>query len=268
MRFSTKITLLLGLWAISSAGWAQNTGAKLAGPVEWGTESDRGQTQMDPKNRTVELTNGAWVKYTGLELRAGVILIDFKNNLLTAFGLPDSSGKTRQYPVFKEGTRTLYADTIRYNLASGKGWIKSAATQEGGGYLQGGKAKMISDSSYFLANNTFSTCNHEVPHFAIVTQKAKLDVGKRIVTGPAYLEIAGIPTPLALPFAYLHARSGGVAGYVFIGVMIGISFFLLNNMFGFIGNLRQWTPWFAAGLPSLLYSVLSLSAFGWLVLRR
>ena len=73
---------------------------------------------------------------------------------------------------------------------------------------------------------------------------------------------------LALPFAYLHARSGGVAGYVFIGVMIGISFFLLNNMFGFIGNLRQWTPWFAAGLPSLLYSVLSLSAFGWLVLRR
>jgi lipopolysaccharide export system permease protein len=73
---------------------------------------------------------------------------------------------------------------------------------------------------------------------------------------------------LALPFAYLHARSGGVAGYVFIGVMIGISFFLLNHMFGFIGNLRQWTPWMAAGLPSLLYSVLSLSAFGWLVLRR
>jgi lipopolysaccharide export system permease protein len=73
---------------------------------------------------------------------------------------------------------------------------------------------------------------------------------------------------LALPFAYLHTRSGGVAGYVFIGVMIGISFFLLNNMFGFIGNLRQWTPWFAAGLPSMIYSVLSLSAFGWLVLRR
>lgn len=73
---------------------------------------------------------------------------------------------------------------------------------------------------------------------------------------------------LALPFAYLHTRSGGVAGYVFIGVMIGISFFLLNNMFGFIGNLRQWTPWFAAGLPSMIYSLLSLSAFGWLVLRR
>lgn len=73
---------------------------------------------------------------------------------------------------------------------------------------------------------------------------------------------------LALPFAYMHTRSGGVAGYVFMGVMIGISFFLLNNMFGFIGNLRQWTPWLAAGLPSMIYSVLSLSAFGWLVLRR
>jgi lipopolysaccharide export system permease protein len=73
---------------------------------------------------------------------------------------------------------------------------------------------------------------------------------------------------LALPFAYLHTRSGGIAGYVFVGVMIGISFFLLNNMFSFIGNLQQWAPWFAAGLPSMLYSILSLSAFGWLVFRR
>ncbi|MEY2683549.1 MAG: hypothetical protein RJA09_693, partial [Pseudomonadota bacterium] len=73
---------------------------------------------------------------------------------------------------------------------------------------------------------------------------------------------------LALPFAYLHFRSGGVAGYVFAGVMIGISFFLLNNVFGYIGNLRSWEPWLAAAAPALLYSVASLGAFGWLVLRR
>jgi lipopolysaccharide export system permease protein len=73
---------------------------------------------------------------------------------------------------------------------------------------------------------------------------------------------------LSLPFAYLHFRSGGIAGYVFGGVMAGISFFLLNNVFGYAGNLQNWSPWLTAAAPGLIYSVLSLAAFGWLVLRR
>jgi lipopolysaccharide export system permease protein len=73
---------------------------------------------------------------------------------------------------------------------------------------------------------------------------------------------------LALPFAYLHFRTGGIATYVFGGVMAGISFFLLNNVFGYIGNLQNWYPWLTAALPGMIYSLLSLTAFGWLVLRR
>ncbi len=73
---------------------------------------------------------------------------------------------------------------------------------------------------------------------------------------------------LALPFAYLHFRSGGITSYVFGGVLIGISFFLLNNVFGYVGNLQNWAPWLTAAAPGLLYACLSLSAFGWLVLRR
>ena len=73
---------------------------------------------------------------------------------------------------------------------------------------------------------------------------------------------------LALPFAYLHFRSGGIAAYVFAGVMIGISFFLLNNVFGYVGNLQNWQPWLAAAAPGMLYMAISLGAFGWLVLRR
>jgi lipopolysaccharide export system permease protein len=73
---------------------------------------------------------------------------------------------------------------------------------------------------------------------------------------------------LALPFAYLHFRSGGITAYVFGGVLVGISFFLLNNVFGYIGNLRNWVPWLTAAAPGLIYTVLSLGAFGWLVLRR
>ncbi len=73
---------------------------------------------------------------------------------------------------------------------------------------------------------------------------------------------------LALPFAYFHFRSGSVATYVFGGVMAGISFVLLNNVLGDLGALRGWLPWITAALPGLIYSLISLTAFGWLVLRR
>ncbi len=73
---------------------------------------------------------------------------------------------------------------------------------------------------------------------------------------------------LALPFAYLHFRSGSISGYVFMGVMIGISFFMLNNLFGYAGNLNDWEPWLTAALPGIIYSLASLSAFTWLVLRQ
>jgi lipopolysaccharide export system permease protein len=73
---------------------------------------------------------------------------------------------------------------------------------------------------------------------------------------------------LALPFAYLHFRSGAISGYVFGGVMVGISFFLLNNVFGYIGNLNNWQPWLAAAAPGFLYMLASLGAFLWLVTRQ
>jgi lipopolysaccharide export system permease protein len=73
---------------------------------------------------------------------------------------------------------------------------------------------------------------------------------------------------LALPFAYLHFRSGQIATHVFGGVMAGISFYLLNNVFSHIGNLRNWEPWITSAAPSLIYTLISLAAFGWMVLRR
>ena len=82
-----------------------------------------------------------------------------------------------------------------------------------------------------------------------------------------FLPLCKLPA-LALPFAYLHFRQGGITSYVFGGVLIGISFFLLNNVFGYIGNLQNWWPWMAAGAPGFLYTLFSLGAFGWLVLRR
>ncbi len=73
---------------------------------------------------------------------------------------------------------------------------------------------------------------------------------------------------LALPFAYLHARAGGVSYKVFGGIMLGISFVLLNNASGHLGMLRQWTPWLVAAAPSGLYLLTSMGAFAWLVRYR
>ena len=73
---------------------------------------------------------------------------------------------------------------------------------------------------------------------------------------------------LALPFAYMHARSGSVSYKVFGGIMMGISFVLLNKLAGHIGMLRGWTPWLAAAAPSLMYLLLSMAAFAWLVRYR
>ena len=73
---------------------------------------------------------------------------------------------------------------------------------------------------------------------------------------------------LALPFAYLHARAGGVSLKVFGGIMLGISFVLLNNVAGHIGLLSHWTPWLVAAAPSALYLLASMAAFNWLIRYR
>lgn len=73
---------------------------------------------------------------------------------------------------------------------------------------------------------------------------------------------------LALPFAYLQARRGSVSFKVFGGILLGISFVLLNNVAGHLGVLRDWTPWVVAAAPSLTYLLMSMAAFAWLVRYR
>lgn len=73
---------------------------------------------------------------------------------------------------------------------------------------------------------------------------------------------------LALPFAYLHARAGGISLKVFGGIMLGIAFVLLNNLASHLGLLRNWTPWIVAAAPSALFLLMSMAAFAWLVRYR
>ena len=95
-------------------------------------------------------------------------------------------------------------------------------------------------------------------------QMQKIQFWKRALYPFACLVMVG----LALPFAYLSARSGGISLKVFVGIMLGVSFVLLNNVFRHLGLLGNWTPWIVAAAPGALYLALSLAAFSWLVRYR
>ncbi len=68
---------------------------------------------------------------------------------------------------------------------------------------------------------------------------------------------------LALPFAYLHFRSGGVSLKIFTGIMIGVAFILINNLFSHIGLLNTWPPFLTAVIPSLLFLIFAVFALWW-----
>jgi lipopolysaccharide export system permease protein len=96
------------------------------------------------------------------------------------------------------------------------------------------------------------------------TQRHEIQFWKKALYPLACL----VMVALALPFAYLHARAGGVSYKVFGGIMLGISFVLLNNVAGHLGLLRDWTPWIGRRRPQPVYLLLSMAAFAWLVRYR
>ncbi|RPH67185.1 MAG: LPS export ABC transporter permease LptG [Burkholderiales bacterium] len=68
---------------------------------------------------------------------------------------------------------------------------------------------------------------------------------------------------LALPFAYLQARAGGIGYKVFAGIMLGIAFHFLNGLFSHLGLLNTWPPLLAVSIPSIGAFVLALGMLAW-----
>jgi len=69
---------------------------------------------------------------------------------------------------------------------------------------------------------------------------------------------------LALPFAYMHARSGMVGIKVFFGIMLGIVFHMLNSLFSHVGLLKEWPPLAAAAVPSILFLATAVLMMYWI----
>ena len=143
------------------------------------------------------------VTYQEMELTADEMHMDMDSSQIFAVGRPDSVGDIVGKPVFKDPSGEYETSTMKYNFKSQKAFITNVVTQQGEGYLTGGKTKKNADDSYYLKNGRYTTCDeHDHPHFYLQLTKAKMRPNKDVVTGPAYMVLGGVPLPLAIPFGY------------------------------------------------------------------
>ncbi|MEI6456507.1 MAG: putative LPS assembly protein LptD [bacterium] len=185
-------------------------GQKLEAKVEY---VSRDSLRFEIKDQKVFLYKDAEIKYQNIDLKAAYIEIDFPKNLVFAKGIPDSTGKDQGMPQFSEGSENFKSKIINYNYITKRGFISTVFTKQDEGYLHGTVVKKMENNVTYIKSGTYTTCeNEENPHFGFKFNKAKVIPGKRVITGPAYMEIAGVATPLVVPFGYFPNRTGQRSG--------------------------------------------------------
>ncbi len=169
---------------------------------------------MVGRNMTYMYGDGE-IDYGDLKLNAAEIQLNMGNSEVYACGREDSVGEMIGTPVFEEGGSSYESKTMRYNFKSKRGYITNVITQQGEGYLTGGQTKKTEGEDYYIQNGRYTTCDdHEEPHFYIQLTRAKVRPKKNIVTGPAYMVLAGLPLPLAVPFGYFPFSDSYASGVI------------------------------------------------------
>jgi len=62
----------------------------------------------------------------------------------------------------------------------------------------------------------------------------------------------------ALPFGFLQERSGGKYLKMFLGIIIGISYQIINTMIRHIGLLNDWQPFMSSLIPTVIFLSIGL----------
>ena len=156
----------------------------------------------DFSNRKTTLYNNAELYYQDIELKAGIIIIDYKSNLAYAKGILDTLGNYTQKPQFKQGAQESEQDSLIYNFKNEKAVIYNTRTEDQGIIIRGQITKRENDSVLYVNKAHFTTSTKEKPDYEIVTKNIKVVPGKKIVGGLSQLYLADVPTPAILPFFY------------------------------------------------------------------
>lgn len=174
-----------------------------------------GYEKIDQRKKELTLYDQAVLTQKDMELKSGVIIMNYEKNEVFAGRMKDSTGVYSQYPYFKQGANVIEADSIHFNTRSKKARVWNSRSDQGEFRVKGEITKKENDSVYFIKGARFTTSkNIDDPEYYFFTDKIKFVPGKKVVVGLTNLVIADVPTPVALPFAFFPMTDKAESGFL------------------------------------------------------
>lgn len=182
-------------------------------PIEY-TAND--SLVYDARTQTAHLFGSSNVKYQNMDLASDKIYMSLDSSLVHATGTRDSSAKdgVKNKPVFTMGQDKYETDTIAFNFKTKKAYIDNVYTEQEDGFLRGERSKRDSTGVIYLEHGRYTTCDEEHPDFYIALSRARVRPGKDVVFGPAYLVVADVPLPLAIPYGFFPFTKRYSSGFI------------------------------------------------------
>jgi lipopolysaccharide assembly outer membrane protein LptD (OstA) len=172
--------------------------------------------KMDRKANKMYLYNKAKITYGDIDIEAGLIIIDFKNNEIYATGIKDSLGNLTQRPVFVQAGSSSTHDEMRVNYKTKKALLHNSVSEMDGNkelkyFLAHSKKE---NDSVIFAKDAKITTSEDIynPEYYIHIHKMKLIPNKKIIAGYSHLVIENVPTPLGIPFAFFPITDTQTSG--------------------------------------------------------
>ena len=182
-------------------------------PVKYSAEDS---LVYDAESGTAYLYGNSKVDYENMKLSSDKVDMSLDKNTVRATGTADSTeeGGIKGKPVFTMGKDEYKSDTMAFNFKSKKGLIKGVYTEQQDGFLSGEVGKRDSTGSVYLQHGRYTTCDKAHPDFYIALSRAKVRPGKDVVFGPAYLVVADVPLPLAIPYGFFPFSKKYSSGFI------------------------------------------------------
>ncbi|MDO5447329.1 MAG: putative LPS assembly protein LptD [Prevotellaceae bacterium] len=160
------------------------------------------------------LYGDANVKYQDMDLTSDIINMNNDNNTVFALGRTDSLGNVTGAPDFKQGQDEYQSDTISFNFKTKKGFISNVYTAQQDGFLTSAESKRSDNGELFLKHGTYTTCDKAHPDFYLALSRAKVRPGKEVFFGPAYMVVADVPIPFAIPYGFFPFTKSYSSGLI------------------------------------------------------
>ena len=180
-------------------------------PVEY--QADDSMT-YEAGSGIARLFGNSQVKYQDMDLQSDQIYMQLDSSLVHATGSRDSTGTKFGTPVFKMGSDSYESDTMAFNYKTKKGLIQNVYTQQDDGFMVSELSKRNEKGELFLQHGRYTTCDEPHPDFYIALSRAKVRPGKDLVFGPAYLVVADVPLPFAIPYGFFPFTKSYSSGFI------------------------------------------------------